>query len=115
MFMQIAIGAVGIGIVLMIGYLILAQVKSALANSGAATPSYTVTNPCYNMTEAHGTAACNVTCYPTFDNTSTTVSCTNQNITNAMNRTQTTIYAGFALIAVGIIVLAAFGLINIFQ
>ena len=30
MFMQIAIGAVGIGIVLMIGYLIIAQVKTGL-------------------------------------------------------------------------------------
>jgi len=113
--MQIAIGAIGIAIVLMVGYLIIAQVKSALATSGAATPSYTVTNPCYNMTEIHGTAACNASCYPTFSNTTTTISCTDRNITNAMNRTQTTIYAGFALIAVGIIVLAAFGLINVFQ
>ena len=33
MFMQIAIGAVGIGIVLMVGYLIIAQVKSTLTTS----------------------------------------------------------------------------------
>jgi hypothetical protein len=72
MFMQIAIGAIGIGIVLMVGYLVIAQVKNAL---------------------------------PTVD----------QNVTNALNNTQTTVFAGFGLIAVGIIVLAAFGLINIFK
>ena len=80
MFMQIAIGAVGIGIVLMVGYLIIAQVKSALTNAS--------TGLSVNETK---------------------------NITNAMRQTQSTIFAGFALIAVGIIVLAAFGLINIFQ
>jgi len=80
MFMQIAIGAVGIGIVLMVGYLIIAQVKSALTNS--------TTGLSVNETK---------------------------NITDAMRQTQNTIFAGFALMAVGIIVLAAFGLINIFQ
>jgi len=115
MFMQIAIGAVGIGIVLMVGYLIIAQVKSSLVASGAATPSYTVTNPCYNQTSP-GDAACQATCSTgAFDNVSTTITCTDYNVSNAMNRTQATIFAGFALIAVGIIVLAAFGLINIFQ
>ena len=80
MFMQIAIGAVGVGIVLMVGYLIIAQVKSALTNS--------TTGLSVNETK---------------------------NITDAMRQTQNTIFAGFALMAVGIIVLAAFGLINIFQ
>ena len=80
MFMQIAIGAVGIGIVLMVGYLIIAQVKSTLVT---ATTGLSV-----NETK---------------------------NISNAMRQTQNTVFAGFALIAVGIIVLAAFGLINIFQ
>ena len=73
MFMQIAIGAIGIGVVLMVGYLVIAEVKSALPASAD------------NATVA-GIAS-----------------------------TQTTVYAGFALIAVGIIVLAAFGLINIFK
>ena len=72
MFMEIAIGAIGIGIVLMVGYLVIAQVKAAL---------------------------------PTVD----------ANTTAALNSTQATVFAGFGLIAVGIIVLAAFGLINIFQ
>ena len=80
MFMQIAIGAVGIGIVLMVGYLIIAQVKSTLTTS------------------ATGLSAAE-----------------KNNITSSMRATQNTIFAGFALIAVGIIVLAAFGLINIFQ
>ena len=74
MFMQIAIGAIGIGVVLMVGYLVVAQVKNAL-------PTDSLDNE------------------------------TSEGINNA----QTTVYAGFALIAVGIIVLAAFGLISVFQ
>lgn len=74
MFMQIAIGAIGIGVVLMVGYLVIAQVRSALPESG-------------------------------LDN----------DTIDGMDSTQATVFAGFGLIAVGIIVLAAFGLINIFK
>jgi len=73
MFMQIAIGAIGIGIVLMVGYLVIAQVRAALPAS------------------------------------------TDGNVTAGLASTQATVFAGFGLIAVGIIVLAAFGLINIFK
>jgi len=77
MFMQIAIGAIGIGIVLMVGYLVIAQVRAALP-----------TQP----TDAAG------------------------NLTTAgIASTQATVFAGFGLVAVGIIVLAAFGLINVFK
>ena len=72
--MEIAIAAIGIGVVLMVGYLVVAQVKSALPTAD-------------------------------LDNE------TQQGIADA----QTTVFAGFALIAVGIIVLAAFGLISIFK
>ena len=78
MFMQIAIGAIGIGVVLMVGYLVIAQVRSAL---------------------------------PSLD---TSVAGSNETITGLAS-TQATVFAGFGLIAVGIIVLAAFGLINIFK
>jgi len=74
MFMQIAIGAIGIGIVLMVGYLVIAQVRAAL-------PTDSLSNE----------------------------------TTEGMDATQSTVFAGFGLIAVGIIVLAAFGLINIFK
>ena len=77
MFMQIAIGAIGIGVVLMVGYLVIAQVRAALP-----TPTDALVAG---------------------------------NVTAGLNSTQTTVFAGFGLIAVGIIVLAAFGLINIFQ
>lgn len=73
MFMQIAIGAIGIGIVLMVGYLVIAQVREAM--------------PVENGSEAE----------------------------TALDSTQGTVFAGFGLIAVGIIVLAAFGLINVFR
>ena len=72
MFLEIAIGAIGIGVVLMVGYLVIAQVRAALP----------VTD---NVTDA------------------------------AMDATQATVFAGFGLIAVGIIVLAAFGLISVFK
>ena len=73
MFMEIAIGAIGIGVVLMVGYLVIAQVRAALPAS------------------------------------------TDGNVTLGMANTQATVFAGFGLIAVGIIVLAAFGLINVFK
>jgi hypothetical protein len=78
MFMQIAIGAIGIGIVLMVGYLVIAQVAGSLAES-------------LGDTEA--------------DNSTK----------DAVEATQGIVFAGFGLIAIGIIVLAAFGLINIFK
>jgi len=73
MFMQIAIGAIGIGVVLMVGYIVIAQVRAALPAS------------------------------------------LDGNVTAGLSSTQSTIFAGFGLIAVGIIVLAAFGLINVFK
>jgi hypothetical protein len=76
MFMEIAIGAIGIGIVLMVGYLVIAQVRAALPTDGLDDDNATV---------------------------------------DGMDATQSTVFAGFGLIAVGIIVLAAFGLINIFK
>jgi uncharacterized membrane protein YGL010W len=76
MFMQIAIGAIGIGIVLMVGYLVIAQVRGSLTNGSIAIDTATNTS---------------------------------------ILATQTTVFAGFGLLAVGIIVLAAFGLINVFQ
>jgi hypothetical protein len=76
MFMQIAIGAIGIGIVLMVGYLVIAQVRAAL--------------PTDDLDDDNATA-------------------------DGMDATASTVYAGFGLVGVGIIVLAAFGLINIFK
>jgi len=73
MFMQIAIGAIGIGIVLMVGYLVIAQVRDAM--------------PVENGSETD----------------------------EAIGDTQGVVFSGFGLIAVGIIVLAAFGLINVFR
>jgi hypothetical protein len=73
-FMQIAVGAIGIGIVVMVGYLVIAQVKAALPTSGLSTAAQ-----------------------------------------SGIGNAEVTVYAGFALVSVGIIVLAAFGLISIFR
>jgi hypothetical protein len=51
----------------------------------------------------------------TIYNTSAYVTCADVNVGNGMNSVLTTAYAGFALVAVGIIVLAAFGLITVFR
>jgi len=74
MFLDIAVAAIGIGVVVMVGYLVVYNVKAAL---------------------------------PLADADNATI----EGIANA----QTTVFAGFALVAVGIIVLAAFGLISVFK
>ena len=71
-FADIAVGAIGIGVTVMVGYLVVAQVRAAL-----------------NTTDAVANAG--------------------------MTTAQSTVFAGFSLIAVGIIVLAAYGLIAVFS
>lgn len=73
-FVEVAIGAIAVGVVVMVGYLVISNVSTALP-----------TESLDNATKA-GIAS-----------------------------TKTTVYAGFGLVAVGIIVLAAFGLISVFQ
>jgi len=112
MFMQVAIGAIGIGIVLMVGYLVIAQVRAALP-----TPQASYNNSCFGY-PLNDTTFCNttsVTCGPISDNTSTTITCDDASFLSGINGTQATVFAGFGLVAVGIIVLAAFGIINIFK
>jgi hypothetical protein len=129
MFMEIAIGAIGIGVVLMVGYLVISQVRSALPTTTIQTANQcqgligqdlTSGATCYgNVTGSYlntyyGTncgTGLNLTGY----NTSAFVTCNNAAVTTGLNSTAVTIFAGFSLIAVGIIVLAAFGLINIFK
>ena len=76
--MQVAISAIGIGIVVMVGYLIIAQVQVSLP---------------LDSLDATTRATVNASIITTVD----------------------TVFAGFALVAIGIIVLAAFGLISVFQ
>jgi len=76
MFMQIAIGAIGIGVVLFIGYLVIAQVRNIMPSDAAINDT---------------------------------------NFTSSLASTQAVVIAGFGLVAVGIIVLAAFGIVNIFR
>ena len=99
MFMQIAIGAIGIGIVLMVGYLVVAQVNAAL-------PTPQVANECLGQVGIDPACAGG-------DNVSTYVD--DSTFVDGVSATQATVFAGFGLVAVGIIVLAAFGLINIFR
>ena len=103
LFMEIAIAAIGIGVILMVGFLVMSNVKSAL-------PIPQVTNPCLGLVT--GNTSTNVACNGA-DNTSTLID--DSGFTSGVDNAQTTVFAGFALVAVGIIVLAAFGLISIFK
>ncbi len=98
MFIEIAIGAIGIGVVLMVGYIVIAQVSTAL-------PTPQIANDCYQLVT-------NVTCVGE-DNTSILID--DPGYVSGITGTQATVFAGFGLIAVGIIVLAAFGLISVFK
>ena len=112
MFMEIAITAIGIGIVLMVGFILIGQVKNALP-----VPTRQYDNACYGHL-INSTTYCNTTaiaCGPTTDNTSLYLTCTDQGYVSGVSGTQTTLFAGFGLVAVGIIVLAAFGLISVFK
>lgn len=120
MFMEVAIGAIGIGIVLMVGYVIVSQVKTALPS----TVQMQIVNPCYGKL-LNDTTYCNASTIsdatygtitgPLTDNSSALITVTNNNVGTGLSSTMVTVFAGFSLIAVGIIVLAAFGLINIFK
>ena len=86
-FMAIAIGAVAVGVILMVGYLLVAQVRTAM-------PTGTYTD--WNGTDVVQTDF-------------------NASFKTSADGVQATAFAGFGLLAVGIIVLAAFGLIAIFK
>ena len=123
MFMQVAIGAIGIGVVLMVGYIVISQVRSALP----ATATVSIENECLGQVGLTGTGTCsnltsNTYTFPNCGATNTTpfnttgqISCPNVGATSGTSSVQSTMFAGFGLIAVGIIVLAAFGLINVFK
>ena len=100
MFMEVAIGAIGIGIVLMVGYLVIAQVRSALPST------INIANPCLGIQNASGTC---------LGHNNATAIVSDWTVSEGLSSTQATVFAGFGLIAVGIIVLAAFGLINVFR
>jgi len=125
MFMQIAVGAIGIGVILMVGYIVVSQVRSALPTSSTVQ----TVNPCLGQVGGAGTGNCvNASGAATYTapticgdtnltsfNATDIVSCPNVGYTTGSASVQVTVFAGFGLVAVGIIVLAAFGLINIFK
>lgn len=103
MFMQIAIAAVGLGIVVMIGYILLAETRNAL-------PTIYESNPCYQVPNNNSTS--NPECFGS-DNTSQEIADTNYS--EGLENTQDVAFSGLSLVAIGIIVLAAFGLIAVFN
>ena len=75
--MEIAVGAIGIGILLVIAYVVIANARGAM-------PTATATNGV-------------------------------ENVTSALDGAQATVFAGFALLAVGVIVMGAFGIITLWK
>lgn len=103
MFIQVAIAAIGIGIAVMIGYMILAETRNSL-------PDVQITNPCLDTPNNNSTA------YPDCfgqDNTSATIS--NEAYTSGLSSTQDVAFSGLSLVALGVIVIAAFGLVAVFN
>lgn len=88
MFMEVAIGAIGIGVVLMVGYLVVSQVRTALPTNAQ---------------------------YYAWNGTENVLIDASADLAASQSGVQATVFAGFGLVAVGIIVLAAFGLISIFK
>jgi len=123
MFMQIAIGAIGIGIVLMVGYIIVSQVRGALPSATTVQVingcinqvGLAASGDCSNISDTWTFEACGSTNITAALNSSAIVECPNVGYTSGTAAVQVTVFAGFGLVAVGIIVLAAFGLINIFK
>lgn len=74
--MQVAMGAIAVGVILTVGYLLVAHVRNLMPTESAINDT---------------------------------------NFTNSLAATQPVVIAGFGLLAVGVIVLAAFGLVNIFK
>jgi len=74
-FMQIAIGAIGIGVILIVAFLVIAQVKVLMPSDA----------------EINDT-----------------------NFTESLANTQSVVIAGLGLLGIGVIVVAAFGIVNIF-
>lgn len=101
MFLDIAVAAIGIGVVVMVGYLVVYNVRTAL-------PTPTISNPCYNLNLSGACAGGDNTSLRLDDPSFATTA-------SGLDAAQTTVFAGFALVAVGIIVLAAFGLISVFK
>jgi hypothetical protein len=119
MFMAVAITAIGIGIVVMVGYLVLGQVRGALPTSATSTQFI---NTCKGTMDNGATLCTPTGCVESFNytvtptaNTSSLITCTNAAVGTGQTSVMTTAFAGLGLVAVGIIVLAAFGLIQIFQ
>lgn len=114
MFMQIAIAAIGIGIVVMVGYLVIANVVTSLASG--AVQSYT--DPCFGseLNSTNCTNGSNAPCFanPAVNDTAT-YNCMDPVVNASILSTRVIVFSGFALITVGIIILAAFGLISVFK
>ena len=112
MFMQVALGAIGIGVVLMVAYIVISQVRSALP----ATASIQEVNPCLgqigdttpagecavNAANDTWTAAsvCGTENLTGFNDTGL-ITCENVGYASGTSAVQATVFAGFGLIAVG--------------
>lgn len=87
MFLNVAIGVIALGIAVMIGFIVVSSVKTAVGP----TQSQLYVNASNGTTDA-GYVALN----------------------NTLNSAQSTTFSGFSLLVVGVIIAAAFGLIAIF-
>jgi len=99
-FMGIALSAIAIGTVVMVGYYLVSKISSSI-------PTPTIINPCLGE-NASVAGAC-------FGADVTSASITDTVATAGIDNAKNTVFSGFSLITVGVIVLAAFGIIAVFS
>lgn len=102
-FMGIALSAIAIGTVVMVGFYLVSKISSSI-------PTPTVTNPCLGHVTTNATA--DAACFGA-DNTSSLI--TDSAAATGIDDAKNTVFSGFTLITVGVIVLAAFGIIAVFS
>lgn len=92
-YMQLSVAAIGIGVALTVGYLVFNEVIEDLSTVNVTSNLNITSNLSSSQTSKN----------------------TQFNITSNLVSAQGTVFAGFGIIAVGIIVLSAVGLMNIFR
>jgi hypothetical protein len=100
-FMGIALSAIAIGTVVMVGYYLISKISSAI-------PTPTMYNSCYGENASDNTSVC-------YGEDTVNVTITDTTAQTGIDNAKNTVFSGFSLITVGVIVLAAFGIIAIFS
>jgi len=98
-FMTIALSAITLGVVVMLGYYLVSTIGNSIP-----TPTYL--NTCYGVNASAPGVCYGLNNYSLYLNDTAAIS--------GIASTKTTVFSGFNLLTISIIVMAAFGIITIF-